>query len=182
MNTQSIDKTMNNKETGTGDSRLKKMIKRHEGSVRRGGLHRVYEDSLGYKTVGYGHYIGLEMSKQAVNIVARVIGNDNWVKQGGLTDAEANKLFEYDFHVHKRELFKQFAWVKNLDTVRQAVLIDMNFNMGTERLSKFKTSLSLIKNGKYESACNSLSKTLWYKQTGIRAKEIIKMLRTGEWQ
>jgi len=164
------------------DARVKAMLKRHEGTVIRNGLHVPYRDSLGYWTVGYGHLLGKPMSQSEVNKVGRIVGHMNWHARGGLTHSEANALFEHDYAVHLRELTNTFSWVNGLDDVRRAVLIDMNFNMGTKRLSGFHNSLRYIKNGQYQKAGYNLTLSKWYGQTGNRPKRLIKMMNTGRWQ
>ena len=158
------------------------MVRRHEGTVKRGGLHRIYRDSKGYHTVGRGHFIGKTVGGDAVKKISNVIGNPNWLQQGGLTDAETEKLFDYDYKRHINDLYAKLAWVKNLDEVRQAVLIDMNNNLGTTGLLNFKPTLKLIKEGNYVGASNRLKRAPWYSQTGDRSKELLKMLQTGQWQ
>lgn len=64
---------------------------------------------------------------------------------------------------------------RDLPLFAQSVVINMAFNMGT-RLYQFKNSMNLIASGKYSQAASSLSKSLWARQTGLRAKELIARL------
>lgn len=156
---------------------VKDMIKLHEGTKKRGGLHIVYRDTSqlcngGCKTIGYGHLI---VNNQ---LTYEMIGRHGWNGEG-ITDAEADRLFEYDYDIHLKSLYARVPWVKNLDSARQAVLIDMNFNLGTSKLLKFNRSLDLIRQGKYSEAADNLKHTLWYKQVGSRSKRLCGILESG---
>jgi GH24 family phage-related lysozyme (muramidase) len=65
---------------------------------------------------------------------------------------------------------------KKYPMVVQTVLVNLMYNMGPSRLSKFVTTLELIKAGKYQDAGRNLRKTLWFKQVGTRAVELTDRL------
>lgn len=164
---------------------VKDLIKLHEGTKKWGGLHVLYRDSAdkcggrGYLTIGHGHFIGCNVNSKN-RLTATMIGRSGWNGEG-LTNAEANRLFDYDFDRHLNDLYRALPWIKSLDEVRRAVLLDMNFNMGTNKLLEFKSTLSLIESGQYAKAASNLTHTPWYRQTGRRSKRICKMLKTGQW-
>lgn len=62
----------------------------------------------------------------------------------------------------------------------QTVLVNMIYNMGELRLSKFAPTMALIKNKEYAAAAARIEKTPYFKQTGDRSKELVKRLRTGK--
>jgi GH24 family phage-related lysozyme (muramidase) len=72
------------------------------------------------------------------------------------------------------------GWQTKLPLYVQTVVVNMIFNMGRDRLSKFDTTLALINNGKYAEAGTNLRKSLWFKQTKSRAEELVKRLETGK--
>lgn len=59
----------------------------------------------------------------------------------------------------------------------QTVLLNMLYNLGMSRYSKFAPTLRVIKDGEYEEAGNRLTHSLWYSQVGNRAKELVARLR-----
>ena len=69
---------------------------------------------------------------------------------------------------------------KLMPLVIKTVLANMAYNLGYERLSKFAPTLALFKAGDYRGAGARLKKSAWYKQTGVRAQELIKRLETGQ--
>jgi GH24 family phage-related lysozyme (muramidase) len=71
------------------------------------------------------------------------------------------------------------TWV-NMPTFAQTVLVNMDYNMGKEKLSHFAPTLEYFKEGKYAIAGDRLTRSLWYSQTGSRAKELVQRLKTGK--
>ena len=133
-------------------------IKRHEGLV----LH-AYEDSLGYLTIGYGRLI-------------------DRAKHGGISEAEAEYLLQNDVSIILAALHRNIPFFDSLCVPRQAVLLNMAFQMGIAGLLKFKKTLTLIEMGDYDGAADGMLKSLWAKQTPNRAAEMAQQMRTGKWQ
>lgn len=133
-------------------------IKRHEGLV----LH-AYKDSLGYLTIGYGRLIDKS-------------------KGGGISEAEAEYLLQNDVSSVLSVLNRNITFFDSLSIPRQAVLLNMAFQMGITGLMKFKRTLSLIEMGDYDGAADNMLKSLWAKQTPNRANEMAQQMRTGQWQ
>lgn len=71
------------------------------------------------------------------------------------------------------------GWRSDHDLVIQTVLVNMIYNMGTARLSKFAPTLELIKKKEYKAAAARIRNTPYYKQTGNRSAELMKRLETG---
>ena len=51
------------------------------------------------------------------------------------------------------------------------------FNLGYDRLSKFKKFLYALKKGLYEDAANEMLDSLWAKQVGNRATQLAALMR-----
>lgn len=137
-------------------------IKKHEGYNPKW-----YKDAHGY-SIGYGHFGKGEGSKP----VSSIIGRD--VPMGGtITKEEGELLFKYDLNRSANDLYSLWPWVKKQPVNIQANLIDMSYNLGKSRLSKFQPTAEYIKSGDYQTAANRLRKTAWYSQVGNRAKNII---------
>lgn len=135
---------------------VRELITLHEGRVPY-----AYEDSLGYLTIGIGHLIDQR-------------------KGGRLPDAIIDALFEHDLHEHANLLFALLPWAKDLDPVRQAVLIDMHFNMGRNLLG-FKETLRHLEAGHWDAAADAMLDSKWAQQVKDRAQRLAKMIRTGAW-
>ncbi len=138
-------------------SKLKLMIKHHEGLRLQ-----PYLDSVGKPTIGYGHLI-----KPGENF------------SGGITLAKAEQIFDEDFRTHYNEA-KRIPGFEKLDPVRQGALIDMVFNMGLKGVLNFKNTLSSLTSGDYKGAYKGILGSKYFSQVGLRGRRIAAMLATGE--
>lgn len=99
----------------------------------------------------------------------------------GISQAEADMMFERDFAQAESEV-KRLLRVNGIDwecliEQRFYVLTDMMFNMGYDRLSKFKKMLYALKKGLYEDAANEMLDSVWAKQVGNRATQLSALMR-----
>ena len=68
-----------------------------------------------------------------------------------------------------------------IDAVRQAVLVDMAFNLGIHGLGTFNTFLSCMASKQWAAAAADLRGTLVYSQLPVRYERLAVMLETGQW-
>ena len=66
-----------------------------------------------------------------------------------------------------------------LDEVRQMAIKNMCFNLGINRLKKFKKMWRALSNKNYEVAANEAIDSKWYKQVGNRGERVVHIIRTG---
>jgi len=145
--------------TPVTSEKLRAQLSRDEGRIPH-----AYQDSLGYWTIGVGHLI-------------------DKTRGGRLPDEIIDALLDYDIRKHTQELFARLPWVeKELDPVRQAVLINMAFNLGINGLLGFANTLGKVKAGDYEGAAANMLMSKWATQVGPRAKRLSEQMRTGVWQ
>ena len=136
------------------------MIARHEGSKRDArGRHMPYNDTVGILTLGYGRNL----------------------QERGISEAEARVLLDNDVTDHRNELIVSCPWMQSLDEVRQAVLIDMAFNLGVPRLMGFRKMLAAARDGNYAEAAHEMTDSRWAHQVKERAYELADMMLSGEW-
>ena len=138
-------------------------IKRHEGKVTQNGKHVPYQDHLGYWTIGYGRLIDPKLG-------------------GGISEGEAMFNLRNDLSNVYGELTHAYPWIEDLDAARRDVLINMCFNMGLTRLSKFVKMLAAIRAGAYEEAASELLDSRYASQVGARANELAEQMVSGEYQ
>lgn len=120
-----------------------------------------YTDSLGYLTIGYGRLIDRR-------------------KGGQISQDEALYLLQNDIARVEKQL-TQYAWFSAQDSVRQAALANMCFNLGLEGLLHFPHFLGYMLSKDYPNAAKELVDTPWHSQVGVRADRIIKLIQTGNW-
>jgi GH24 family phage-related lysozyme (muramidase) len=73
------------------------------------------------------------------------------------------------------------ALVPNFETQPDAiktVLVSMAYNMGYNTLKTFRNTLRYCIEGNYPAMAAGMEHSLWYRQTGSRAKELVKRVRT----
>ncbi len=132
-------------------------LRRHEGCRLS-----VYKDSLGVWTIGYGHTKGVT------------------AKTPDISRELADKFLREDLIVAWKECSKVYPDLAKLDQVRQSVLINMCFNLGAAKFSKFVNTLQHVHAGQYKDAALHMLESLWARQVGQRATELAKRMATGK--
>jgi len=135
-------------------NQLEELIAGHEG-LRLD----LYQDTVGKWTIGYGHNI-----------------EDN-----GITKWTAEQMLTADVNHAHLECYQTFIWFKLLDEVRQAVIVDMVFNMGMPRFKGFKKTIKYISKNLFETASVEMLDSKWAKQVKGRSEKLSQMMRKGEW-
>lgn len=97
----------------------------------------------------------------------------------GITAEESAYLLSNDIDRVWTELQARIPWVTGLSDVRQRVLLDMAFNLGTDGLMKFRNTLARVEAGNYQKAGEMMLDSLWAKQVGMRAQRLSRMMQTG---
>ena len=129
-------------------------IKRHEG-LR---LHP-YRCSAGRLTIGYGRNLD----------------------ETGIRQEEAEQLLLHDLHAAQARVAEALPWTTNLDEPRRAVLVQMAFNLGLDRLLGFSRMLANAKQNDWDGAADEMLDSRWHGQVGARARELAEQMRTGRW-
>jgi lysozyme len=124
---------------------------------------RPYLDSLGHWTVGFGHNLeqGPPLSERAMAVI-----------------------LDDDLAVAERDC-ERLTWLHALNDVRQAVIVNMVFNMGLGTFGKFRKMIAALEMGDWASAADEMLDSRWAVQVGRdpgeRAYRLAEEMRTGEW-
>lgn len=110
------------------------------------------------------------------------IGIGRALDVNGLSDDEINYLFNNDVAKILAAFDASIPWWRSLEAPRQAVLIDMAFNMGIDGLMKWPNTLELVHNGDYAGAADAMRHSLWANQVKTRATKLADQMQSGEWQ
>ena len=152
--------------TGKGgtmsDEDTKAMIADHEGT-----RYEPYKDSLGLWTVGVGHLIG--DGKTLPPEYNRKFSHE-----------EVMALYDKDYEKHKKQAQSNVPGFGKFDSLGQAALIDLTFNMGPGWPRKFKNTSAKLGAGDTEGAAEGLTNSKWYTQVGRRAPKIVGMIRESK--
>lgn len=128
-------------------------LKRHEGF-----RPHVYQDHLGYWTIGYGRMVDKS-------------------KGGGISKEEAEYLLANDISEVTAALNKTIdGFVMMPRGVRRA-LINMAFQMGVNGVLKFKKTIFLLEAHQYEQAATEALNSKWARQTPGRAEEVTSWMK-----
>tara|TARA_R100000234_G_C4829398_1_gene106277 strand:- start:49 stop:501 length:453 start_codon:yes stop_codon:yes gene_type:complete len=136
----------------------KQEIKRHEGEVLK-----IYIDSLGYKTLGVGHLCQPNDPEY------------NWEVGTPVTQEVVDMYYEDDFLKHYKEAIYVFGSEEDfekLPEIIQRVLVNMCFNLGGSRLSKFRNMLKACREHNWNEMARQMQDSRWYHQVGRRSKEL----------
>jgi lysozyme len=109
------------------------------------------------------------------------IGVGRNLTANGISTQEAYVLLLNDVNAAIGDLARNLPWFDALDEVRQAVLIDMCFNLGWARLAQFDRTLDAIADGRYSEAADFMLASKWAGQVGPRAVRLAQMMRSGQW-
>ncbi len=129
-------------------------VRTHEGLRLR-----PYTDTTGHLSIGYGR----NLTANGIRVVEaeHMLANDLVAAAAGVTTA--------------------YPWISTLTAPRQAVVIELAYNLGVTRLGQFQRTLELIRRGDYAGAGGRLRRSKWARQVGRRADHLIGQLVTGEW-
>jgi lysozyme len=132
-----------------------------------GWVHRAYPDPMtGGEpwTIGAGH-TGPEVVKGL-----------EW------TDEQISDAFEQDYAEAERDALAVCPSLDSLDECRRAVIVNMAFNMGREKLSHFVGMLGAVRDKKWADAANHMRDSLWARQLPKRSARLARQMEDGTWQ
>ncbi|KGV85219.1 putative lysozyme [Burkholderia pseudomallei MSHR3951] len=96
----------------------------------------------------------------------------------GFRDNEIDLMYQNDIVETEGWLDRNLPWWRQLDPVRQRVIMNMGFNM-QGRLLTFVNTRAAMKRGDYGAAADGMLDSLWAKQVGARAARLADMMRSG---
>lgn len=131
---------------------LRSQLERHEGLRLK-----PYRDTVGKLTVGYGRNLD----------------------DIGITRDEADFMLDNDIDEAERYL-ETVDEYNELDPIRQAVMVNMCFNLGFRGLMDFRKTWLAIARKDYVEAAKQMLDSRWARQVGARAQELAQIMRTGE--
>lgn len=127
----------------------------------KNGKFWTYKDSLGYPTIGYGHFV--------------LKGEDF---SNGLTEAEANKLLSIDIAIARKDL-ESLGLNLPVASKWNDFMVLMVFQLGLTKTRQFKKFLAALKSGNYATAIVEVKDSNWYRQTPSRVDQMIRAVLNG---
>lgn len=135
--------------------------------ANEGFSERIYKDSRGFDTIGYGFLVfalttdELALNSGQIEPMSREI---------------ADKILDFKLAKLERAADAAFSWLSSKPPHVREVVLEMTYQLGLEKLKSFTTTLGLIQSGDYENARKNALKSLWAKQTPNRAKKVLNGL------
>ncbi|QEE30787.1 hypothetical protein FTW19_23975 [Terriglobus albidus] len=96
-----------------------------------------------------------------------------------LTDAQIDARRDRSIANAEGDVRKLVPSFPTLTATRQAVLIDMAFNLGLKRLAGFRKTLALLAAGDFAAAANEMLDSAWAREVPKRAKRDSDLMRAG---
>ena len=138
---------------------LKEQIKEHEGFVPR-----TYKDSLGKRTIGFGHLC---------------VEPEQWDDDKEYTREELERVFDNDFQEALKNA-ESLIGERSINFIAKQVIIEMVFQLGIGGVSKFKKMWLALDKEDYGEASFQMMDSLWAKQTPNRAEKLSQKMRSAK--
>ena len=124
--------------------------------LSEGFRDKVYKDTLGINTIGYGFAIkDLVIDEDIAEMILR---------------RKLEKLVD--------DTNKRFSFLKDLPEQAQDVIYEMCYQLGVTGVSKFKKTLAYLENFEYKMASKEMLDSKWAKQTPNRAKKLSDIIKS----
>lgn len=120
-----------------------------------------YTDTLGFKTIGWGHKFGPDD-----------------LTPDPMTQAQADALLLEDLQDAEDDLFNELPWTDGLSDNRRAILGSMVFQIGIAGLMGFRRAIAAIQASKWQIAHDEMLNSDWAKQTPERANRHAQAILT----
>ena len=130
--------------------------------IDEGVKYEIYNDHLGYPTFGVGHLVLSSDAEHGKALGTRV------------SEERVQECFERDLDtaIAECETLYETRTFAEFPSEVQEVLVNMMFNMGRPRLSKFKNFNAALLDCDWKKASEEMVDSLWYRQVGARAERL----------
>ena len=125
--------------------------------IDEGSHSKPYRDTVGKLTIGVGRNLD----------------------DVGLRQNEIYYLLDNDIAAAEDDARALIDTFDQLTEARKAVLVNMAFNLGRDRLMGFAQMLQAVRNGRWEDAAAAMLDSKWAIQVGARATRLADAMRAG---
>jgi len=135
--------------------------------IDEGVIYEIYLDHLGYPTFGIGHLITSKDEE-----FGKPVGTP-------VSKERVQEAFEQDLRASIREchaLFEEGVF-KGLPAEAQEILVNMMFNLGRPRLSRFVRFRAALEERDWLKASEEMKDSRWYHQVGNRSIRLVNRMR-----
>ena len=143
--------------------RVQKQLEIDEGVV-----YEIYTDHLGYPTFGIGHLI-TKNDPEFEEPVGTPVSKER-----------VDSVFAVDIKIAEDECKVLYKFWEELPEEVQEILVNMMFNLGRPRLTKFKKMNAALEMGDWKTAAVEGRDSRWYHQVGNRSERLMTRMENVE--
>jgi lysozyme len=148
----------------------------HDRLARQVELHE------GFRAFVYDDATGKRIVPGSVVVGHPTVGIGLALDVGGIHLEEARLLLDRRLEERERDLRAALPWFDAIDEVRQAVLVELAFNLGLRGLLEFRKMLAAAQAGNWPLASGQLLASDWAEQVQkARVETLTRQLLTGAW-
>lgn len=131
--------------------------------IDEGVKYEIYLDHLGYPTFGVGHLVTTSDPEHGQDVGTEISEERVW------------ECFEIDLDtaIFECEALYEERTFRDFPSEVQEILVNMMFNMGRTRLSKFKKMNAALIDGDWKEAAKEGRDSRWYRQVTNRAERLM---------
>ena len=141
---------------------IKEDLIKHEGFK-----DEIYLDTEGLATFGIGHLVTEDDMEHG------------WPVGTPVTPERIDNVFKEDLGIAITDANVLFLNLDSQPDQVQRVVVNMAFNLGRNRLGKFKKMITAVNEGNYIEAANQMVDSRWYNQVGNRSIELENWMRNA---
>ena len=143
--------------------RVQKQLEIDEGVV-----YKIYTDHLGYPTFGIGHLI-TKNDPEFEEPVGTPVSKER-----------VDSVFAIDIKIAEDECCVLYPFWEELPEEVQEILVNMMFNLGRPRLTKFKKMNAALEMCDWKTAAVEGRDSRWYHQVGNRSERLMTRMENVE--
>jgi len=132
-----------------------------------------YVCPAGKWTIGYGY--NYEDRGFSVENLTELLLN-------GFSEELADQLLRDDVAECVQVLGRLLTFYHTLNEPRQAVVVDMIYQLGLAGFQKFRKMIKALESGDFEQTALQMQDSKWFKQSGRRSLINTAQMKTGIWQ
>lgn len=136
--------------------------------IDEGVVYKIYTDHLGYPTFGIGHLI-TKNDPEFEEPVGTPVSKER-----------VDSVFAIDIKIAEDECCVLYPFWEELPEEVQEILVNMMFNLGRPRLTKFKKMNAALEMGDWKTAAIEGRDSRWYHQVGSRSERLMTRMENVE--
>ena len=136
--------------------------------IDEGVVYEIYTDHLGYPTFGIGHLI-TKNDPEFEEPVGTPVSKER-----------VDSVFAIDIKIAEDECCVLYPFWEELPEEVQEILVNMMFNLGRPRLTKFKKMNAALEMGDWKTAAIEGRDSRWYHQVGSRSERLMTRMENVE--